>query len=57
MWGAEPVDLPYYYYPQAMGAASKEGNNLSYRMMTSVWRSLPDSVVDFIEPKIYKHMA
>jgi serine/alanine adding enzyme len=57
MWGAQPIDLPYYYYPQVMGATSKEGNGLSYRVMTSVWRSLPDSVVEFIEPKIYKHMA
>jgi hypothetical protein len=40
-----------------MGATSKEGNGLSYKVMTSVWRSLPDSVVEFIEPKIYKHMA
>jgi hypothetical protein len=57
MCGAQPIDLPYYYYPQVMGATSKEGNGLSYKVMTSVWRSLPDSVVEFIEPKIYKHMA
>jgi serine/alanine adding enzyme len=57
MWGAQPHELPYYYYPKAMGASSQEGSGFFYKMLTNVWRTLPDSVVDFIEPKIYKHMA
>lgn len=57
MWAAQPLDLPYFYYPKPMGATSKEGSGLFYKVMTHTWRSLPDSVAVFIEPKIYKHMA
>jgi hypothetical protein len=57
MWGAKALDLPYYYYPRVKGATSKEGSGLSYRIYTRVWRSLPDPVVEFIGPKIYKYTA
>jgi len=57
MWGATARDLPYYYYPQIKGATSKEGSGASYRILTTIWRSLPDSIVETIEPFIYKHMA
>jgi serine/alanine adding enzyme len=57
MWGAKAMDLPYYYYPRVKGATSREGSGLSYQIYTRVWRSLPDLVVEFIGPKIYKHTA
>lgn len=56
MWGATPSDLPYYFYPQVKGATAKEGG-LRYQMLTKVWRSLPDAVVEIIGPRIYRHMA
>ena len=57
MWGCTSYDLPYYYYPEIKGSVSKEENSLSYRILTSVWRSLPESLKERIEPNIYKHMA
>jgi len=57
MWGAKALDLPYYYYPRVKGATSKEGSGLSYRIYTRIWRSLPDTLVEFIGPKIYKYTA
>lgn len=57
MWGAEPLDLPYFYHPKIKGAVSMEGDNWKYRIITSVWRSLPDTVVDMIAPLIFKHIG
>jgi len=57
MWGCKPYDLPYYYYPEIKGSGSKEESSLSYRILTSAWRSLPDSWQEIIEQKIYKHIA
>ena len=57
MWGAETIDLPYFYYPQIKGASSTEESGLLYRMVTGVWRSLPDPIIEKIGPMIYKHMG
>jgi len=57
MWGAKALDLPYYYYPRVKGATSKEGSGLSYRIYTRIWRSLPDTLVEFLGPKIIKYTA
>lgn len=57
MWGAKAVDLPYYYYPQIKGASSREESSLLYRILTRIWRSLPDAVLEKVGPVIYKHMA
>jgi serine/alanine adding enzyme len=57
MWGAQPMDLGYYYFPKVRGAASTEEKGLPYRMLTKVWRSLPEAIIDVIGPKIYKHTA
>lgn len=57
MFGAKRVNLPYYYYPQIKGASSKEESSLLYRMLTGIWRSLPDPILEKIGPMIYKHTA
>jgi len=57
MWGCKPYNLPYYYYPEIKGSTSTKENSLSYRILTSTWRALPDSCKKIIEPMIYKHMA
>ena len=57
MWGTETIDFPYFYYPQVSGASSTEESGLLYRMITGVWRSLPDPIIEKIGPMIYKHMG
>jgi lipid II:glycine glycyltransferase (peptidoglycan interpeptide bridge formation enzyme) len=57
MWGGEPSDLPYFYHPAPKGAASQKESGLSYRIMTSTWRRLPDSLIELLGPMIYKRMA
>ena len=57
MWGTKTIDLPYFYYPQIRGASSTEESSLLYRMITGVWRSLPDPIIEKIGPMIYKHMG
>jgi len=57
MWGAKAIDLPYHYYPQIAGAASKEENDRTYQIITKIWRSLPDPFVDKIGPVIYKYLV
>jgi serine/alanine adding enzyme len=54
MWGAQPMDLQYYYFPEIRGAASTEEKGLPYRILTKIWRSLPEVIVEVIGPKIYK---
>ncbi len=57
MWDAKPVDLPYYYYPQIKGVSSIEESGLLYRILTGIWRSLPDPIMQKIGPMIYRHTA
>lgn len=54
MWGAEPEDLPYYYYPQMSGTSASEQNSLSYRLFTNLWRRLPDGVSERIGSRIFR---
>jgi len=56
-WGAVPEDLPYYFYPDTKGQTIKEENRFLYRTMTSLWRGLPDKVVEICGPRIYRYMA
>ena len=57
MWGVQTDNLPYYYYPEVKGATSKKEKQFSYRIMTGIWRYLPDPIVEFIGPKIFRHIA
>lgn len=57
MWGARPVDAPYYYYPRITGASATEESGKLYKTMTSIWRKLPEPILERIGPMIYKHTA
>jgi len=57
MWGAKPIDLPYYYYPQIIGAASKEESDQPYKIITNIWRSLPCRFVEKVGPLIYRYFV
>jgi hypothetical protein len=57
MWSANTIDLPYYYYPRIKGLSSEEEKSLFYRIVTSIWRFLPNTATDKIGPKMYKYMS
>ena len=57
MWGAQSQDLPYYYYPHVKGATATEGGGESYRLVTRIWRLLPDSITDILGPMLIKHVG
>ena len=57
MWGAKPYELPYYYYPVAKGASSQDENGISYKIMTGIWKHLPDIIVDRVGPVLMKQLA
>jgi len=57
MWGAYPVDLPYYYYPKVMGVTSKEEMSFSYHFFTRLWKSLPNPIAEKFGPIVYRHIS
>ena len=57
MWGAKPYELPYYYYPVAKGASSQDESGISYKIMTGIWKHLPDIIVDRLGPVLMKQLA
>lgn len=57
MWGAKCFDLPYFYYPKIKGINVKNENSLYYRILTNIWRFLPNSISSKVGPTIYKHLA
>jgi len=57
MWGSECQNVPYYYYPQVTGTSSTEEGNLFYRVVTGIWKFLPDKIIEELGPMIYKHTA
>ena len=57
MWGMQPIDLPYYYYPEVRGAVSTEESSFFYTKITQVWRSLPNKITERFGPVVYRHMA
>jgi len=57
MWGAQPYNLPYYYYPKIKGATAKEEKSLMYNLFTKIWRRLPNRVSELASPIIIKHIA
>lgn len=57
IWGMKSIDLYYNYYFLIRSAMSSKESSLHYRMLTSIWRSLPDWIVEKVGPIIYKHTA
>ena len=55
MWGAKPVELPYYYYPKIRGATSTTESSFHYRILTCIWRSLPNVISEKLGPLIYRY--
>ena len=57
MWGADPLDLPYYYYPDIKGVLAREESSLLYRSLTTAWRSFPEPLTRAMGALIYRHLA
>jgi lipid II:glycine glycyltransferase (peptidoglycan interpeptide bridge formation enzyme) len=58
MWGAQAIDLPYYHYPKVKGlSCGKTIGSSSMEKLTRIWQRLPDSMVDFVSNRIYRHLA
>lgn len=57
MWGGEASDLPYYFYPEVKTMKTQEGQSFLYRTATKMWHSLPEAMIDFIGPRIYRYLA
>ncbi len=57
MWGAKPLDLPYYYYPNTNSFKPDTESALSYRLFTRFCRHLPDEWLTFFGAKIYRHIG
>jgi hypothetical protein len=57
MWGMEATEFPYYYFPGIIGAATTKEKGLKYRMITTVWRLMPDSILDKLGPTIFRHLG
>lgn len=57
MWGAQSQDLPYYYNPHVKGATATEGGGVSYRLVTRIWRKLPNSITNLVGPMLFRHIG
>lgn len=57
MWGMKSIDLHYNYYPQIRSAMASKESSFHYRMLTNIWRSLPDWIAEKTGSIIYKHIA
>lgn len=56
-WGAEEVDLPYYYYPEVKGVSSVKQSSLKYKITTSILRRTPTRILVATSNKFYKYFA
>lgn len=57
MWGAEALELPYYFYPSVKGVASNKESGLSYRIATGIWKHMPNTIIDRLGPILMKRLA
>jgi len=57
LWGAQPVDLPYSYYPTIRTFKPSTENALQYRVFTEICRHVPDDWLTAFGAKIYRHIG
>jgi hypothetical protein len=56
-WGTEEQMLPYYYFPQTEGNRKRLESSFKYRLATSIFRHLPDSIFMKIGERAYPHLG
>ncbi len=57
LWGADEIELPYYYWPTVKGVTSTEEKSLKYGMITSVLRRTPTTISRAAGKLLYKHLG
>jgi CelD/BcsL family acetyltransferase involved in cellulose biosynthesis len=57
MWGTQESTVPYYYYPETPRGGPHLESSSSYKILTRLWRSLPQWVVERLSPLLFKHIA
>ena len=57
LWGANEIELPYYYWPTVKGITSTEEKDVKYRMITSVMRRMPTTISRVAGKLLYKHLG
>jgi serine/alanine adding enzyme len=57
MWGADSMDLTYFFFPDVKLAKTQEDDSSFYRLASKVWCSLPDAAADWLSPRIYRYLA
>lgn len=56
-WGAQEVNLPYYYYPEAKGFSTIPESSLRYQAMKLFSHIMPKFVFRIAGSLLYKHLA
>jgi len=56
-WGANEIDLPYYYYPEGGGFSTVPEKSRKYRAMQLFSYSMPEFIFRAAGSLLYKHLA
>ncbi len=56
-WGAEEIDLPYYYYPEIRGTSTMKQSSLKYKIAAGILRKTPPKILIFLGNHLYRHLA
>lgn len=57
-WGTEELDAPSFYYPCLRGIASHNNENKkSYKIMSLVWKNIPNKLSRLTGKFVYRHMG
>jgi CelD/BcsL family acetyltransferase involved in cellulose biosynthesis len=57
MWGSRELDCPYFYFPELQGASTALESKKSYQAFSSIWKRLPDFLVEAISLRVYKYLT
>ncbi len=56
-WGAEEIDLPYYYWPEIRGISATKESSKKYKIASSVLRKMPIPILKISGNLLYKYFG
>jgi len=57
-WGAQELETPCFYYPCLRGVSSLNNEEkLTYKLMTFMWRNMPDWLLRIGARFAYRHLG